>query len=232
MRLKAKWWLATAATVGAVVTSIYFVLSDRAQELTRDEKQILALLTADARARKTVGESRSAQDMLQSKHNAGVSLLSKTDFVNKYFARNKDYTSYHLLFCLNSLSPEAYKQIDPEDRASILVSTLENCGSLNDWGYLDANDSFDNDAAKMLLSLGVVAIKHLAPLLANENEAPLYGSEAATLSSILRYRRADFAYRYISLILGLDAAFHEGVEARNDEIEKLKKKLRALGHSV
>jgi hypothetical protein len=71
----------------------------------------------------------------------------------------------------------------------------------------DPGGSHDGEAAKALLELGDVAVSCLRPLLADSSAAPLFGSEEATLSSLYKYRRCDFAYRYLVKLRGGEPTF-------------------------
>jgi len=144
----------------------------------------------------------------------------------KYLASHSDYSSYHLLLAIRQYYPESYKAIANRDKAAILCSALRNSTYLNDWGYLDNIESFDGESAKALLDSGEVALSFLVPLLEDNDSAPLFGSEEATLSREYKYRRKDFAYRYISLLLGQSPTFSPDLKERNKSIESLKSKLK------
>jgi hypothetical protein len=93
---------------------------------------------------------------------------------------------------------------------------------LNDWGYLDPGGSHDGEAAQALLEMGTDALPQLLPLLDDSQPARLYGSEEATITKLYQYRRKDFAYHYIALILGLSSPFNADPAQRDQEIERLK----------
>jgi hypothetical protein len=115
---------------------------------------------------------------------------------------NPDHTSYHLLLALRQAEPEVYARIAPATRAAVLCSALEHLTFYNDFGYLDPSGSHDGEAARALLELGPAAAPCLRKLLEDRTPAPLFGSEEATMSSRYRYRRADFAYRYLLQLRG------------------------------
>ncbi len=133
-----------------------------------------------------------------------------------------DHTSYHVLFALRRYSPSAYQGITAEAKARILTDALRHLPYLNDWGSLDPSSSHDGEAAAALLELGSAASDYLRPILDNSQPAPLFGSEPATVSKVFKYRRCDFAYRYLSLLLGLDPTFDPEPDVRDKEIERLK----------
>ena len=70
---------------------------------------------------------------------------------------------------------------------------------------------------------GSPAVEYLSRLLGDKSEAPLFGSQEATLSIALHYRRADFAYRYIMLILDRKPTFPADLAERDKLIAELQK---------
>jgi hypothetical protein len=182
------------------------------------------------------GPSITAQLVAESK--AGLSLVESkilptaqfdrddAQAAEEYIHNHKDYTAYHLLFALRKAAPDLYGSIPDSTRASILCSTLQNSRYLNDWGYLEPNESFDGEAAIALLATGRKALDCLKAILDDEREAPLFGTEEATMSSTYRYRRKDFAYRYILLALGRPSRFRPVPSERDQDIRELQKNLK------
>jgi hypothetical protein len=103
--------------------------------------------------------------------------------------------------------PTAYSAITPTARGAVLVAALRTLTFLNDFGYLEPNESWDGPAAQALLGTGDAAAPALRAALDDHAPAPLRGSEEATLAELHDYRRADFAYRYLALVLGRPAVF-------------------------
>lgn len=136
-------------------------------------------------------------------------------------------TSYHLLLSLRRNAPEAYEQITPATRAAVLTDALRTMPNLNDFGHLGPGGGYDGPAAKPLVDIGEPAIKPLVALLSDEQPAPLMGSEEATLSHDHGYRRADFAFRYLSEILGRDPDFASTPAERDPAIAALRAELAA-----
>jgi hypothetical protein len=134
--------------------------------------------------------------------------------------------SYHLLFLLRRHSDTEAREIGEDARSAILCAALTHLTYLNDWGYLEPTQPYDGEAAVALLETGRAAVKPLTPLLDDSRSAPLYGSEDAAMSSIYKYRRCDFAYRYLSMILGLKPEFDKNPKVRDRAIRELKQKLR------
>jgi hypothetical protein len=79
--------------------------------------------------------------------------------------------------------------------------------ALNDFGYIDEEGGYDREAGRALLELGDAAVRPLTEELDDMNPGQLDGSEEATLTEIYGLRRADFAYRYLARILGLEPKF-------------------------
>jgi hypothetical protein len=65
---------------------------------------------------------------------------------------------------------------------------------------------------------GSSATNCLRPLLADRSTAPLFGSEDATLSAMYKYRRCDFAYRYLVKLRGGEPAFDRDPAVRDRAI--------------
>ena len=138
---------------------------------------------------------------------------------------DKDYTSYHLLLALREKHKEAYKKVAADDKAAILCSALASLVYFNDWGYLHPREPYDGEAAGALVEVGKPAIPYLKQLLGNREPAPCFGSEIAPVSYLYQFRRADFAYRYLSLILGRSPTFHRRIADRDRDIAALKEQL-------
>jgi len=143
-----------------------------------------------------------------------------------HIKKHTDYTSYHLLMALRKFYASSYKDVPNENKSAILCSALTKTTGLNDWGNLGPSGSYDDESAEALLATGKAALKRLAPILDDASEAPLFGSEAATMSDVYRYRRKDFAYRYASLLLGKSPVFRAEPKERDQDIEALKAELK------
>ena len=57
------------------------------------------------------------------------------------------------------------------------------------------------------------------------NPGQLEGSEEATLTEVYGLRRADFAYRYLARILGLQPLFDPDPAVRDHHIAQLRERL-------
>jgi hypothetical protein len=139
--------------------------------------------------------------------------------------RQQDYRSYLLLMYIRSIDPGAFARIQPEVRSRVLVSALAMQTSLNDWGYLDEGGSYDGPATEALLETGTTAVQFLLPLLADTSSAPLMGSEESTMAVRYGYRRCDFAYRYIMILLKERPSFQANALSRDQDIERLRGRL-------
>jgi hypothetical protein len=136
-----------------------------------------------------------------------------------------DYRSYLVLVALRRDSPKDYKMVAANDRASVLCSAMAKLTYLNDFGSLSPEEGSDGAVGGALVELGKPALKKLRPLLDDKEKAPLCGSEDATESVQYGYRRADYAFRYVNLILEGKTKFDRDVRKRDAAIEGLKKSL-------
>jgi hypothetical protein len=130
------------------------------------------------------------------------------------------------LLALRREAPGAYKSIPPETRARILVAAMRDRAALNDFGYIDEEGGYDREAGRALLELGDAAVRPLTEELDDMNPGQLDGSEEATLTEIYGLRRADFAYRYLARILGVEPKFDADPAVRDGNIAELRQRLR------
>ena len=130
-----------------------------------------------------------------------------------------------LLLALRREAPDAYRSIPAGTRARILVAAMRERANLNDFGYIDEGRGFDREAGKALLELGEAAAGPLAEELDDLERGQLEGSEEATLTEAYGLRRADFAYRYLALILGREPAFDPDPAVRDRHIAELREAL-------
>jgi hypothetical protein len=142
-----------------------------------------------------------------------------------YLRNHPDFTAYHLLFLLRHYAPKDYESLPADIKAEILCSSLANVQCLNDWGYLAPKEPYDGIAAQALLQVGKSALPYLLKLMNDKNDAPLFGTEEATMSHLYRYRRADFAYRYAMLVLGRQPTFPADASERDRLIIVLQREL-------
>ena len=146
-----------------------------------------------------------------------------------YLKSHPDHTSYHLLIAIGRYYPDTYKTIASRQKGEILSSALLEVTFLNDWGYLDPAEPFDDESAKALLETGQACIDRLIPMLEDGRAAPLFGSEEATVSRLYMFRRKDFTFRYISLIIGQAPGFAADPAIRDKDIAALKGRLKERG---
>jgi hypothetical protein len=130
-----------------------------------------------------------------------------------------------LALALRRAAPETYTQLPTKTRAALLVDALRTLNELNDFGWMDESSGYDGPAAQALIELGADAAQALRPLLNDSREAPLEGSEEATIAYDLGYRRQDYAYRYAMRALGRDPLFKPEPQQRDPAIEELRAEL-------
>jgi hypothetical protein len=132
-----------------------------------------------------------------------------------------------LLLALRREAPEAYASIPPAARAKVLAAAMRERAELNDFGYIDEEGGYDREAGQALLELGSDAVEALRPELDDRNPAQADGSEESTLIDAFDLRRADFAYRYMSRLLGREPAFDPDPAERDRHIAALRDELGA-----
>ena len=132
-----------------------------------------------------------------------------------------------LRLALRREAPEAYASIPAVVRARILTAAMRERASLNDFGYIDEDGGLDRAAGDALLELGEAAVGPLADELGDMNPGQLAGSEEATLTGVYDLRRADFAYRYLARILGMEPKFDSDPAVRDQHIAELRDVLEA-----
>lgn len=181
--------------------------------------------------------SGDAVERLVAASDAGMLLPEAEDYQNPRFDADEaaaaarwvqahpGHSAFHVLMALGRGAPEAYATIPPEVRAKVLAATLAEHRQLNDFGYLDPDGSYDGPAAHAVLELGEAAIPALRPLLEDMSRAQLSGSEEATMAKLFEYRRADFAFRLVSLLLARDAPFDRDPARRDEAIAALREEL-------
>jgi hypothetical protein len=180
-------------------------------------RTVLDQLVADSRRHITIMESAALQNLKLQPADAQA--------LASYAQSHSDETAYHVLVALRRADGPEYQQIPARTRAAILCGALATQVYLNDWGYLDPNEPYDGEAARLLLEQGDAAKPCLIRLLDDTRPAPLFGSEEATMSRTFQYRRRDFAYRYLSQILGMKPVFDPDPTRRDAEIAQLKKRI-------
>lgn len=137
-----------------------------------------------------------------------------------------DYRCYHLLMALRTTNPSAYQAISASVRASVLCSTLKKQRCFDDWVGADEETVKPyavTESEKALIECGVAAIRYLLPLLDDHTDAFL--TEYENEDEREDYRRADYAFRYVSWILSIPYAFQEEPADRDKDIVALKTKL-------
>lgn len=167
-----------------------------------------------------IAASSSGSSIMESRNLIEKSLPpGKTEVVQQRIIDTPDHTSYHLLLYLKKHAPEELHAIPQPLQATVLCDALNHVTYCNDFGYLEPSESFTKTSGKMLVLLGEAALPPLREMLNNNKEAPLFGMEEATLSSIYAYRRKDFAWYFLSQIEGRDFSFPASPEERDLQIE-------------
>jgi hypothetical protein len=145
-----------------------------------------------------------------------------------YINAHPDHTSYHLLCAIRRDYPRAYRCIGDTEKASILCAALTQGRELNEWGILKEETCLEGEPAKALVETGTAALPFLSVLLDDKSPRRFTGSIEATMSHHYRYRVADFAHRYICLILGWEHVFHPDPTERDMKIDQIKARLEEV----
>jgi hypothetical protein len=150
---------------------------------------------------------------------------NECDAAAVYVTQNPTRLSYHLLMGLRYKAPATYEALSVSVKAAILCDALRHASRMNDWGLLDPDDSIDGTLGKALLQLGLVAVPYLRPLLSDRSSVALEGSQESTESAYYGYRRADYAYRYITLIRNEKYVFSPDPLERDKQLRRLQQEL-------
>jgi hypothetical protein len=170
-------------------------------------------LLEDSREGLLLGQSEAFEDADFDPASAGLAA--------REVAARGDASAFHLLMALRESAPMVYEALPAPVRAAVLADALRTQPELNDWGYLEPGGGYDGPAAAALLETGDAAVAPLRALLDDDAPAEMTGSEIAEMAYRLRYRRKDFAYRYLSLLLGREPAFDADPAARDQAIAAL-----------
>jgi hypothetical protein len=153
--------------------------------------------------------------------------LCDSRHATRYVAAHPDYSSYHVLMALHECLPDVYNSIAPSVKAAILCDELRHANFLDDWSILAPNDSVDGIPAVELMTIGAGAIPYLEPLLSDKRPAFLEGSQEGTINAAYKHRKADFAYRYITIIQQQTYTFDREPTQRDKKIQRLQAQLQA-----
>jgi hypothetical protein len=148
-----------------------------------------------------------------------------------YVKKHPDVSSYHLLMALYEQAPAAYGDISNATKAEVLCDALASVVCVSDFGMLGegpgtGTEPYNGPAGEALVGLGADASPCLREMLHDRRPAYVEGSRASTVSIRYGYRRADYAYRYILLILGRKYEFLPDLARRDERIAVLQKELR------
>jgi hypothetical protein len=175
---------------------------------------LIARLVQDSLDERLLAQSEAYEDAAFDPATAEIAAREVTE--------RSDASAFHLLMALRDAAPAAYEALPASVRAAVLVDALRTQPELNDWGYLEPGGGYDGPAATALLETGDAAIAPLRALLDDDAPAEMTGSEIAEMAYRLRYRRKDFAYRYLALLLGREPAFEPDPAERDRAIAALR----------
>jgi hypothetical protein len=143
---------------------------------------------------------------------------------SRYIRCHRDHSSFHLLCALREEFPGAYASIPNRSKVRIVCSALRHARFSYDWGTMYPPDQgSEGEGGEQIVEMGRPALAFLLPILDDRTSV----TAAATggmepLETTYRYRRADYAYRFICLILKRETLFDPDPKVRDKRIEKLK----------
>lgn len=108
----------------------------------------------------------------------------------KSFLTKDDRSSLLALLALRKVDFDSYSALDPQFRVNVLIDAFKNSKYFNIWGI---PDHYWEDAAKALIAEKEKAIGPLSKLLDDDQPAPVFGSEAATIYQHYHYLVKDYA---------------------------------------
>jgi hypothetical protein len=147
----------------------------------------------------------------------------------EYIAAHPDHTSSHLLYAIREHFPDTYATIPEMTKARILCSALARAELSFDWGTLYPPDQgTEGVGGEAITELRRHALPFLVPILQDRHAVRAAAGSMTPLEETYQYRRADYAYRYICVILKQAFVFDPDPKARDRHIAELKKKLDAL----
>jgi hypothetical protein len=179
----------------------------------------------ESSAQKLVRQSRKLTPVSYCEPNLLMLPFQDVAEADKYLNSHPDYTSYHTLLAFKKCYNAVYYRLPPSIRARILCSALHNTRVMNDWGLLSPEGAYDDLSALALLESGPEAIPLLVPILDDTTKVGVNGSKETTTCSLYRYRRCDYAYRYLCLLLGCEPTFRALPLERDKDIDLLKKNI-------
>lgn len=140
-----------------------------------------------------------------------------------YIEQHRDFTAYHLLFALRYQAFDVYESIPRPIRASVICSALANLSDHTDWAGIHGNPFHNTRAVDALYETDPDCVPLLIPLLDDHRRTWQHDDPIITSWQI---RRCDYAYRYLSILLGRHFVFYETPQERDREIDALKEFLK------
>jgi len=132
-------------------------------------------------------------------------------------------TALLALEALREADPARYASLVGSERANIYVDALKNNVFYNAWGS-PAHQL--TSTARALIALGQDAVAALKPLLTDCRPARLEGSQDATTSTMYRNRLCDYAWVFISEIMGRPYVYAQDPAERERAIQALRQELQ------
>lgn len=138
----------------------------------------------------------------------------------EYVYAHPDWTSYQILLNIRNLDLVAYARILNLTKVSILFSTLQHTGKIDDWGFLE-DDFILGPAGSALITTERDSLGPLFELLTDATPVHSLEGECEALCTDLRFRRKDVAYKFIMCILSRRRQFKRDWKERDKQIDEL-----------
>lgn len=133
--------------------------------------------------------------------------------------RARGRTAFLALEALRSADPDAYRSLPGPEKAGIYADALKRNLFFNAWG-LPVHQL--TDTSRALIALGQDAVLPLRRLLDDHEPAPLSGSQDATTSTLYGNRICDYAWVFVSEILGRPYVYEMDPKERDRQIDDLR----------
>lgn len=133
-------------------------------------------------------------------------------------------TAFLALEALRIVDVRTFDALPPDERADVYIRALKVNPFFNAWGVPGHHLT---DTARAVIAMGRPILTQLRPLLDDDTPAPLSGSEDATTSDMYGNRVCDYAWVFISEILGRPYVYAMNARERDQQIAELRRTLQA-----
>jgi hypothetical protein len=155
---------------------------------------------------------------------SGTLRAEQVEEASQYIKSHCDHSSFHLLCALREQYPATYFSIPNRSKVLVLSSALSHSEVSYDWGTMYPPDQgIEGECGEAIVAIGRAALPFLVPILDDTTLITAAGSGGmGSIATKYKYRRADYAYRFICVILKREFLFDPDPQVRDTRIEKLK----------